>query len=397
MARAESLIQQNNLTAMFASAGVNYIIQTPGGVLYCVYIDNDADVNFKKSTDGGLSWGAPVEIFTGTTRQLSIWYDRWSGLSTDLIHCAYSETGGNDVLYRSIDAGSSDALGTQTTIFNGASIVAATGALSITRSRGGNLYCLLDIDGGTEHGFIRSVDTGANWVARTDTAEGAAGDMFILAPGFGADNQDIICIYWDASADEISRKLYDDSANTWAETSISGTMADAAQTTAFPHFAVAPDLTNSLLVLIAWNAVDGALADLKCWTVSEAAITAKTDVVANGTDDQGLAAIGINTGTGTWYAFYAGKSDGSETWNTAVNIYYKTSTDSGATWGSETLASLAAMTLNGLFCIPRFTTDFGFVHLEGAVSTIMNERYSALIPSSASVTGISRARAASGF
>ena len=63
---------------------------------------------------------------------------------------------------------------------------------------------------------------------------------------------------------------------------------------------------------------------------------AKTDVVTNGTDDQGLAAIGIDDRTTRiWWVVYVGKSDGSETWNTAVNLYCKVSTRTRADMGSR--------------------------------------------------------------
>src|SRR3990167_1377516 len=41
---------------IFTGAGVEYLIQTPEGALYCVYIDNFTDVLFKKSSDGGRTW-----------------------------------------------------------------------------------------------------------------------------------------------------------------------------------------------------------------------------------------------------------------------------------------------------------------------------------------------------
>jgi hypothetical protein len=194
------------------------------------------------------------------------------------------------------------------------------------------------IDAGVEGGFYRSTDVGATWGSRTDIEALATQDQCILVPNLNSsDNQDILAIFWDASADEISRVNYDDSANTWTETSISTGMVDqVANGFAFPHFAATTDLTNNQIVLIAWNGIDTANADLKCWTITESAITGKTDVVTNGTDDQGVAALGIDTNTNNWYAFYVGKSDGSETYPTATNVYMKISADSGTTWSTET-------------------------------------------------------------
>lgn len=348
-------------TTVYAGAGTNYVIETPSGVLYMVYVDGDSDVVFRKSIDGN-TWSDPVVVFAGSAIALSVWYDRWSSISAGLIHCAYAESVTDDTFYRSINTESSDTLSTQTTIFAGAS-TANGGALSITRARGGNLYCKTMIDAGVEGGFFRSTDVGAIWGSRTDSEALATTDQWILLPGWAADNQDIMMFFWDASADEISRVLNDDSGNSWAETSIATSMVDSVATTAFPHFAAAVDITNSRNLLAAWSAIDLLNADLRVWHVTESTITEVANVVTNSTDDQGLAAIAIDTANEDWYVFYGGKSDGSQIFQSLLNIYYKTSTDDGASWGSETLWSKwssdagPGLGCQALFCVPRFVTD----------------------------------------
>lgn len=347
--------------ANFSGAGVRYLVQTPAGVLYSVFVDNAIDVVFSKSTDGGLSWSNTTVVFAGTTTALSVWYDRWSNISAGLIHCAYTESANDDTLYRTIDTESSDALSTQTTIFAGTSTLAG-GHLSITRAVGGNVYCKTVIDAGSEGGFFRlpnaNVPNGAWDAARTVDEVIATSDQMILLPDYdAADTQDIMAIFWDGSAEEISRKLYDDSANSWSETSIATSMTDLTAATAFPNFAVAMDITNTRHVLVAWSNTDTLNADLRCWTVDASTITEVTNVVQNSTDDQGLCCIGIDTGTGYWYVGYAGKSDGSETWNTSMNLYYKISLDSGTTWVAETKMSRYTLgtAVRQLVTIPRFT------------------------------------------
>lgn len=347
----------------FNGAGVVHTVQTPSGVLYAIYLCSLSDVVYKKSTDGGLSWSAAVSIFSGTATALSVWYDRWSNISAGLIHLAYTESVTDDTLYRTIDTESSDTLSTQTVIFAGAS-TQTQGSLSITRAVGGNVYCKTVIDLGVEGGFFRlpnaNVPNGAWDAARTVDEVIAAGDPIYLQPDFdAADTQDILAVFFDSSASELSRKLYDDSGNSWSETSISTGITSYGAGTAFPMYALAPDISNTRSVLIAWNGGDTANADLKCWTVDGGAITACTDVVTNGTDDQGLAAIAIDTATGYWHVFYAGKSDGSETFLTAVNIYTKVSMDSGTTWGPETLVTTMAKNIKWLCSAPRFSGIYG--------------------------------------
>src|SRR3990167_6304625 len=322
--------------AHFNGAGTNYLVETSAGVLYQVYIDGNSDVLFSKSTDSGKTWAAPVTIFTGSTTQLSVWFGPWSGLANGLIYCAYTESVTDDVLFRTIDTASADALGTQTTVFAGVDTLSG-GCLSITASRGGNLICCGAIDAGTEPFASKSTDGGANWGSIAAVMESETEDQIILGPGFAADNQDIICIYWDASANEISRKVYDDSGDSWAETSIATSMLDVLATTAFPDFAIATDLSNSRLIMAAWSTSDSLNADLRCWFVSESVITeTTTPVVSNSTDDQGLCAVSLDTTNGDIYVYYAGNTDGSFVFTTILPINYKKSDDDGATWGAET-------------------------------------------------------------
>lgn len=347
----------------YQGGGTNYLVQANSGDLYLVFIESTSvDVYFKKSSDGGLSWTSPTSIYAGSATALAVWYDRWSDIAAGLIHCAYIESGTDDIRYRTINTESSDALSTETVVFDGAS-TATGGWLSITRARGGNVYCYGVIDAGVEGGFFRlpnaNVPNGAWDAARSNPEALATTDQAILVPGFAADNQDIMCIFWDASADEISRYVHDDSANTWAETSIATSMTDVAATSSWAHFAAAVDIANSRIVVAAWSAVDTANADLRCWTVTESAITeTSTNVVLNSTDDQGFAAVAIDTDTGDWYVAYGGKSDGSETWLATLNVYYKVSTDDGATWSAETVMTGTATARRMLMCSPRFTGPF---------------------------------------
>jgi hypothetical protein len=357
--RADSLIDSGFPAANWDGAGTNYIVQTPAGVLYMVYIDSDNDPAYRKSVDGGLTWSRSIALLDGTATNLAVWYDRWSNISAGLIHCAYTESGGSDTLYRTINTESSDALSTQTTIFAGASRLAG-GHLSITRAVGGNVYCKTVIDAGSEGGFYRlanaNVPNGAWDAARTVDEAIANLDQMLLLPDFdAADTQDIMALFQDASVTELSRKLYDDSANSWAETSISASITELATATGFRNFDAAPDIANTRHVVVAWNATDAANQDLLCWTVDSGAITAKTDVVTNATDDCGLAAISIDLQTGYWHVFYGGPSTGGSTWPTAMHVYMKVSTDQGTTWGPETLVDThpLAFDMRNIHTCPR--------------------------------------------
>lgn len=366
--RADSIATSVTVSVTMSGVGAstNYVVVTPSGVVYVVFIDGNTDVSFVKSSDGGLTWSDHTVVFAGTVNNLAVWYDRWSGISADLIHLAYTETIGSDTLYRTIDAASADALSTQTTIFAGASAVASGSSLSITRARGGNVYCRTCIDAGAEGGFFRlpnaNVPNGAWDAARTINEALATLDQIILVPGFAADNQDIMAMFWDASANEVSRQIYDDSANSWAETSIAGTMVEhSGSGTLWPDFNAAVDLENSRIVLVAWSATDTLNADLRCWTITESAITeTATNVVLNSGGNQGMCGVSIHTGrTGVWKVAYCGKSDGTEViiagGATLCNVYFKETFDSGATWGSEQLMTTYVRDIDCLLVNPRAT------------------------------------------
>ena len=382
MARAETTI--SFIAGAQRAAQSGYIVQTPAGVIYSLFVAvMDNSLCWAKSTDGGFTWTDMIAVKSGvaTSGSFSLWYDKWTpGNTGTLIHVAIFEQTTDDVIYRSLDT-ANDALGTEVVIFAGASTGAVGNTcISITRAIGGNLCCAFDIDGGTEVGFYKSTDAGANWSAMTDVNESASTDYYLLAPGFAVDTQDIICIFWDRSASEISRKLYDDSGNSWAESSIAASMTAVANTTAAPQFSLTVDDANNKILLIAWSAADAANADLRFWTIDESAITEGTAVVSNGTDDQGVCALALATDTATLYAYYVGKSDGTETFATSVNIYYKTSGDGGATWGAETQLSLAARGIDYLMTFLTFTGDFGLV-FESQTAVFDMLAYSALLPS----------------
>jgi hypothetical protein len=355
--RTADIFAATSNAATFQGGGTNYLVETTGGVLYLIYIDTNIDVVFIKSTNGGFTWSTPTVIFAGSATAVSVWYDRWSNIAAGLIHVAYQESATDDTFYRTINTASSDALSTQTTIFLGAS-TAAGGHLSITRAVGGNVYCKTVIDAGAEGGFFRllnaNVPNGAWDAARTVDETIATVDQMILLPDYdAADTQDILAIFWDASANEISRKLYDDSANSWSETSIATSMAEQNATSTWPDFAVAMDIANTRHFLVAWSGTDLASSRLRAWTVDSGSITALTDVVSSSTDDQGMTGITLDTNTGRLTVVYAGKTDGSETFPTAINIYRKFSDDSGTTWSGEELLTTVARDIAQLFVFPR--------------------------------------------
>jgi hypothetical protein len=63
-----------------------------------------------------------------------------------------------------------------------------------------------------------------------------------------------------------------------------------------------------------------------------------------------------------------------------MKIYYKTSTDGGTNWGSETALTTLTKGYDYLVTFPVFTGDFGAA-MESQASTLDSLLYSALLPS----------------
>lgn len=315
------------------------VVQTGPLTLYRFQCGNSAStevgVVYHKSTDGGRSWPIRTQIISTTMFGVSIWFDQWTtGDAGTKIHIAYMDITSDDVVYRNLDT-ATDTISSAVVVFAGATFASGANAnLSLTKDRGGYLYVGFDGDGGTEVGFYRSTDAGASFGARADLNEAASTDYYWLFPANLADSHDIWALFWDRSADELSLKTYDDSANSWSEVSIATGMIDVGLTTAKPQLSAVVRHSDGHLMVVAWSDRDTATADLKCWDITDdATITAKADVLTNINDCQ-CVHLFLSQITGALHVTYCGKGDGSETLP-ALTINQKRSVDGGASWGSE--------------------------------------------------------------
>ena len=298
---------------------------------YIVYLNAAEDVVYRKTTDGGNTWGSAVAISALTTEKLSVWYDGWTtGDTGTTIHISYMDSAGGNpdqVYYRSLDT-STDTLGTEQTIFAPSAIATQDDRteLTITKARGGNLYAGFFYDNtGATHDFYRSTDGGATWTDRTTMGDTSMAWMRAF-PGNEADTNDVWIVYWDWASDQLELKVYDDSANSWSTTTIGTGMVE---TTLVTQFSGVQRQSDNHVVLTAWNSLIAGGADLKVWDIAgSASIVAKTDAVTDTTTDLGAAAF-IDQRTNDLYLTYL-------TFATTLSVNYKKSTDGGTTWGAVT-------------------------------------------------------------
>ncbi len=186
------------------------------------------------------------------------------------------------------------------------------------------------LNNGGESGHYRSTDGGLNWTSRADPVEASSSDWFLGYPGNEADDADGYLIYYDDSAGALSMKVYDDSADSWAETSIDASVNGHNNHLGF-HGTIDD---NGDLFVVYWNDHDAATADLECGVWDSGGWTAKTDVVGN-FDDIEDCCVFCDRNTGDLYVAYNGSDDGSESAHSTVKCYHKISNNGGTSWGTQ--------------------------------------------------------------
>ena len=303
---------------------------------YIIYPDSSNDLVYKKSSDGGATWGSAVSIKTGDIQGISCWFDQETpGDTGTKIHIAYMDLTTNTTFYRDLDT-NGDTLGTERTILSGITVSTfeINNQIGITKAVGGNLLVAFDTDTDTEEYFYRSTDSGANWTSRTALTEATTdADFFLLFPASTADNADIGALFWDRSANAVSIKMYDDSANTWTE-STPANLTGMTDTT-WPSWDMAVRHSDNSVILAIWNTTDSASGDMETFEITTGSIaspvsTQLTNIVTNQAES-GQSAVMINQQNDDLYVAHLKGG----TWQSSLDVVFYKSTDDGSTWGSE--------------------------------------------------------------
>ncbi len=306
---------------------------------YVIYPNDSADLVYRKTVNGGANWGA-AQVVAAAAACASISHDCWADWQTlgdagTKIHIAYMSLDLDQIRYVYLDT-SDDSVGgddlieaCQGTGLIGASTGFGNSMVSISKTRGGNLVVALQYrDSNLTYfsSFYTSPDADT-WTSKANPYE-ALLDKCLLLPGNEADNQDVWGVYWDADAEEISLKTFDDSGNSWSEQAISGGM--------IPHplhmqMDGAIRLSDGHLILAAWSAYNAGTADLMTWDINGAgSITAKTNIITD-TAEYALVSVFVNQANDDIYVAYAGGTD----WTTLVKVFYQLSQNGGANWDGQ--------------------------------------------------------------
>ena len=312
------------------------LVWTTKDIGYVFFIDSDFDLNYRKTTNGGTNWGSRVAINgTTDTAKFAIWYDKWtSGDSGTIIHIAYIGDVTNIFEYKDLNT-SSDSLGSAVDITSGINVDFGdwnATSISLVKSRGGNIYAGGWTDSVGETGFFRATQSPAtSFSSRANVVDGNDIDRIMFLTGKETDNNDIWCIYQDTSSNLITLKVYDNSANSWSESSsIDGINED----TSFFQFDCMDRHSDGHGILIMWTGRTGTSDFVLHDITNITTFTQKTDIITNDAT-YGSCAILINQNNNDIYAAYS-------TGTTGAAIKYKKSTDGGANWGSETALSVSS-------------------------------------------------------
>ena len=307
---------------------------------YMFYIDQDGVFGYSKTTDGGATWGAQVNVDSGaatTVLAFDVWFEQWTpGDTGTKIHCWWFDTTADDVIWRTLDT-NGDTLGTQRVVFAGATSVVGRGVfVSGTKTVSGYLYVAYDIDAGAERGLQRSTDSGTNWSANLSTTfVEATLDTCFLYPASGTgDNNDCWALYYDASATALTLKLWDSSAASATESSTIQTHTDGnVDLTGQFGFAGAIRPSDGHLIVAAHSLRDNASTTLQVFDCTDTSTIATKTAITTNIDDNYWPQVFIDD-AGTIYVAYVGKRDGTETLDVTAKVYYTKSTDGGTTWTS---------------------------------------------------------------
>jgi len=339
---ADITIEAAASTFQMSKAVRGGVFWTSPTVGYVIYLDANQDLVYSKTADGGANWAAAAPIAGATVGNI-LHYDCYADWQTvgdagTKIHIAYISLDLNEINYVYLDT-NDDSVGGDDLIeaCQGSGTFISTfgfsyNMASITKTRGGNLAVALkyrDNIGGLYNSFYTSPDADI-WTSKASPYTGeAAGDYCLLFPGNEADNQDIWAVFWDADADEISLKTFDNSENSWGEQSISLNMAESAS---YLQMDGAIRLSDGHLIFAAWDMFDWDFASLRTWDINGAgSITPKAIVIAV-TPEYFLCSVFINQVNDDIYVAYVGGT----TAESLVAAFYQKSVNGGANWLGQT-------------------------------------------------------------
>lgn len=326
---------------------------------YIIYQSDLGDLGWRKTTDGGASWGSKTTLLTATYGVIGwwdVWYDRWTpGISTKRIYVAAhlrTTTTYVSVRFRWLDT-DDDSMSTIRTVYTASGQIAVGHMCSITRARDGAFYIVANKTN-TTVGFWRS-PAGTTWTELTAPTSNVS-DQPLLWEGGEADPEDCWCVNWKYQPTyDLVFMVYDQSADSWAEATIAAGIGSAP----YPNpKSLAGSMRHSdthLFVAVFDGPGYVDTGDIRVWEIGGlTSITERAKVKENIAGIFGLSVL-FDQGPGAIYVAFSKNSTSSP--YEEGEIRYRASSDGAQSWGTEMLYSQSPTGSNGQSRSIRMTSS----------------------------------------
>lgn len=357
-------------TAIFATnantngshPGIVWTSETNG---YVFYRDASFAVAMASTTDGGATWSAPRQVDSvnpvNDLSSFAVWWEGWTPGTTTAryIHIVTVDLGVDDTYYTRLDTQT----GAFTTTVLGTTQAAgcADGSScysSITMTATGTLYMVASDN--TDSWVVRcgtylTCSTTTNWIEIAGPGFSLNNSYPALMPIPGTDN--ILAVWHDTGDSSIRSNIFSATSSSWWKASGAPTLlvssiefnttydyqlmgAALSTTTGLIYFANTDD-TND------YTTADHDI-DVRTFSTSTWSWTTRTDCVNTASGGLTGAKLAYNEANDTLYCIYGRRTTIGTA--TTTNIYYKTSTDNGTSWSSESVTTVntTADNINGL-------------------------------------------------
>lgn len=308
---------------------------------YTFYRDSTNQCVYRKTTDGGDSWGSTVIVDSQTDcLKIVVWYDRWTPGDTtgNYIHIATMDSSLDDLFYNRLDTttdtllmGSSPANGS---INSGQSptLSVNVNTHSITKATDGEVYMAVN-DSADSYAVScsSSCNLTTSWNEVGTSPFDNSNDHNLMMPLSGGD---VLVINRDISANDIRSTIWNGSSwSAWF--TIDASAVESATYDGGLSATIDVD-TGYIYLMYAADNNDMSTADhdLRTAVYTGSGWTNTTDLFTD-LAGRGLhgASLGYDQNTGDIYVAYAVEDTIGD--SSTGNIYWATSTDGMTTWGAE--------------------------------------------------------------
>ena len=312
------------------------VVFTDTNTGYVFFVDSPSqDLAYRKTLDGGLTWGGSVIIDTNIAgwTNVSVWYDMWTTEQTGTkIHIAASDDVSDDIYYTYLDTNGDILKGEMIMTIPGSGVAEANdGPPTITKGASGYLFISSNFLSPAGGKVYKSIDgAGDIWSDITPSLwSSISDDQFQLLPL--NNNRDILAIRADTANDDIDYRIYDETLDTWSAswTTIAPLVNSATYDQCFS--ATLNKSTNDIYLTFA-NNMSNVNNDIEFWTFSDSLRSFRKSA-SNVISDTSSALAPVpfyKEDTGTLYVAYTRGTIAAN-----MHVYYKSSIDGGATWSAE--------------------------------------------------------------